>query len=163
RRDGSSRYSQDNKWSNFPSAAVAWRVSSEPFMKGSKVFSDLKVRASYGATGSTAIDPYATLNQLSPNNTIFGDALYTTYAPSTTLPGNLKWETTYQTDIGIDAGFLNNKLHVTADYYHKRTKNLLNKVQLPASMGYSTTLQNVGEVQNSGVELAVDANVLQGD
>lgn len=163
RRDGSSRFSKENKWSNFPSAALAWRVSSEPFMKSSKVFSDLKVRASYGVTGSTAINPYATLNQLSPNNTIFGDALYTTYAPSTTLPGNLKWETTYQTDIGIDAGFLNNKLHVTADYYNKRTKNLLNRVQLPASMGYRTTLQNVGEVQNSGVELAVDANVLQGD
>ncbi|QEH41487.1 TonB-dependent receptor [Chitinophaga sp. XS-30] len=163
RRDGTSRYSTNNKWSNFPSAAIAWRVSNEPFLKGSKTLSDLKIRASYGATGSNAVSPYATLNQLSPGGTIFGDALYTTYAPSTTLPGDLKWETTYQADLGIDAGFLNNRLRVTMDYYDKRTRNLLNSVQLPASMGYRTTLQNVGEIRNSGFELGVDANVMQGD
>lgn len=163
RRDGTSRYSTNNKWSNFPSAAIAWRVSNEPFLKGSKTLSDLKIRASYGATGSNAISPYATLNQLSPGGTIFGDALYTTYAPSTILPGDLKWETTYQADLGIDAGFLNNRLRVTMDYYDKRTRNLLNQVQLPASMGYRTTLQNVGEIRNSGFELGVDANVMQGD
>jgi TonB-linked SusC/RagA family outer membrane protein len=163
RRDGSSRYSTNNKWSNFPSAAIAWKASNEPFLKSSKVISDLKLRASYGATGSNAISPYATLNQLSPGGTIFGDALYTTFAPSTTLPGDLKWETTYQADFGVDIGFLKNKLRVTADYYDKRTKNLLNKVQLPASMGYQVTLQNVGEVKNSGFELGVDASVLEGE
>lgn len=163
RRDGTSRYSDNYKWSNFPSAAFAWRASSEEFLKSSRVISDLKIRASYGATGSNAISPYQTLNQLSSGNTIFGDALYTTFAPGTVLPGDLKWETTYQTDFGVDAGFLDNRLRVTADYYIKKTKNLLNTVQLPASMGYRSTVQNVGEVENKGFELGVDANVMQGE
>jgi TonB-linked SusC/RagA family outer membrane protein len=162
RRDGSSRYSAGNKWSNFPSAALAWHISSEPFLKSSHVLSDLKIRASYGATGSTAVNPYQTLNQLSSGYTIFGDALSTTYAPSQTLPGNLKWETTDEFDAGIDAGFLDNRLRLTADVYLKKTKNLLNRVQLPASMGYTTTFQNVGEIQNKGLEIGVESDIFKG-
>ena len=162
RRDGSSRYAPDNKWSNFPSAAIAWRVYNEKFLKNAKWLSDLKLRASYGATGSTAIDPYATLNQLSSGNTIFGDNPYITYAPGTTLPGNLKWETTNQFDGGLDATFLGGRLRLAADVYLKKTNNLLNRVQLPASMGYTTTLQNVGQVQNKGLELAAEADIFKG-
>jgi len=162
RRDGSSRYSKGNKWSNFPSAALAWHMSSEPFLKSSHVISDLKLRASYGATGSTAVSPYQTLNLLGSGYTIFGDALSTTYAPSQTLPGNLKWETTDEFDAGVDAGFLENRLRLTADVYLKKTKNLLNRVQLPASMGYTTTLQNVGEIQNKGLELGVESDIFKG-
>ncbi|MBC9930932.1 TonB-dependent receptor [Chitinophaga qingshengii] len=161
RRDGSSRYSPGNKWSNFPSAAIAWRAIDEPFLKGSSLLSDLKVRASYGATGSAAISPYQTMNQLKAGNTIFGDALYTALAPNIMLPGNLKWETTYQADFGVDAAFFNDKVRFTADFYQKRTKNLLNTVQLPASMGYRTTLQNVGEMENKGMEFAVDVDILK--
>ncbi|RPD42910.1 TonB-dependent receptor [Chitinophaga barathri] len=163
RSDGSSRYSESNKWGNFPSAALAWRVSSEDFLKQSKVISDLKLRASYGGTGSTAVNPYQTLNQLSSSNTIFGDALYIAFAPGTTLPGDLRWETTRQFDAGMDIAFLRNALRFTADFYQKKTTNLLNNVQLPASMGYRTTVQNVGEIQNTGVELNLEADVLQGD
>lgn len=163
RRDGSSRYSPNNKWSNFPSAALAWRIYNEDFMKGVKWLSDLKIRASYGATGSTAISPYATLNQLVSGNTIFGaDNLYTTYAPGNTLPGNLKWETTNQFDAGIDAAFLTGRLRLIADVYLKDTRNLLNQVQLPASMGYKTTLKNVGEVQNKGLEIVVEGDIFKG-
>lgn len=161
RRDGSSRYSPGNKWSTFPSAAIAWRAIDEPFLKGSRVISDLKVRASYGATGSAAVSPYQTMNQLKPGNTIFGDALYTSMAPDIVLPGNLKWETTYQADFGADVAFFQDKVRLTADFYHKRTKNLLNTVQLPASMGYRTTLQNVGEMENKGMEFAVDVEVMK--
>lgn len=161
RRDGSSRYSKDNQYANFPSAALAWRVSNEEFFRPSKAISDVKLRVSYGATGSTAISPYQTLNQLSSGNVIFGDALYTALAPGTTLPGNLKWETTNQFDAGLDASFLDNRIRFSADYYIKKTKNLLNKVQLPASMGYQNTLQNVGEIENKGLELAVDADVVK--
>jgi TonB-linked SusC/RagA family outer membrane protein len=163
RRDGSSRYAPDNKWSNFPSAALAWRVYNEKFLKDAKWLSDLKLRVSYGATGSTAIDPYATLNQLSSGNTIFGDALAITYAPGTTLPGNLKWETTNQFDAGLDAAFLGGRLRLTADVYLKKTNNLLNRVQLPVSMGYLTTLRNVGQVENKGLELAAEADVFKGE
>jgi TonB-linked SusC/RagA family outer membrane protein len=162
RRDGSSRYSENNKWGNFPSAAIAWRISDEPFFAPVKFISDLKVRASYGSTGSTAISPYQTLNQLSSSKTIFGDALYNAMAPGTVLPGDLKWETTDQWDIGLDAAFANNRIRVTADYYQKRTRNLLNNVQLPASMGYISTVRNVGEIQNKGIEIGVDADVLKG-
>ncbi|MBN9384262.1 MAG: TonB-dependent receptor [Chitinophagaceae bacterium] len=162
RRDGSSRYSKGNKWSNFPSAALAWHMSSEPFLKSSHVVSDLKIRASYGATGSTAVNPYQTLNQLGSGYTIFGDALSTTYAPGTALPGNLKWETTDEFDAGVDAGFLDNRLRLTADVYLKKTKNLLNRVSLPASMGYITTLRNVGEVQNKGLEIGVESDIFKG-
>ncbi|MFT4093764.1 MAG: TonB-dependent receptor [Niabella sp.] len=162
RKDGSSRYSEGNKWGSFPSAALAWRLSEEPFIKSIGFISDLKLRTSWGYTGSQAIDPYATLNLLSSGKTVFGDALVTTYAPSVTLPGNLKWETTEQKDIGFDIGLFNNRLILTADYYVKNTRDLLNTVKLPSSMGYTSTIRNVGSIKNNGFELAVDAEVLTG-
>ncbi|MFC4871684.1 SusC/RagA family TonB-linked outer membrane protein [Negadavirga shengliensis] len=160
RSDGSSRYSPGNKWGYFPSGAAAWRISDEGFLSSSSFLSDLKLRASWGLTGSQAIDPYATLNQLSPGFTIFGNQLYNTFAPSTVLPGDLKWETTEQLDIGVDVGLLNDRITFNADYYVKNTRDLLNTVRLPSSLGFTTTVQNVGEVQNKGVEFSVDAKVL---
>lgn len=162
RTDGSSRYSPGNKWGYFPSGAVAWRISEEDFISTSSVLSDLKLRASWGMTGSQAISPYATLNQLSPGRTIFGNQLYNTFAPSTVLPGDLKWETTEQLDIGLDVGLLDDRIIFNADYYVKNTRDLLNTVRLPSSMGFTTTVQNVGQVQNKGVEFGVDAKVLTG-
>ncbi|WP_338876419.1 TonB-dependent receptor [Spirosoma sp. SC4-14] len=162
RADGSSRYSDGNKWGYFPSGALAWRVSNEEFFKNIQFLSDLKLRVGYGATGSQAISPYSTLNQLGSGKTVFDDALYTYYAPGTRLPGNLKWETTQQTDVGLDAAFLNNRLRLTADYYIKNTRDLLNTVQLPSSLGFTSTIQNVGAIQNKGVELGLDGDVLTG-
>ncbi|QEH42965.1 TonB-dependent receptor [Chitinophaga sp. XS-30] len=162
RQDGSSRYSEGNKWGGFPSAAIAWRVSEEDFLKDIGFFSDLKLRASWGYTGSQAISPYATLNQLGSGKTVFDDALATTYAPGTVLPGDLKWETTEQKDIGLDIGILDNRVVVTADYYVKTTKDLLNNVILPSSMGFQRTVRNVGEVRNQGFEFGVDARILTG-
>ncbi|QIP15227.1 TonB-dependent receptor [Spirosoma aureum] len=162
RRDGSSKYSEGNKWGYFPSAALAWRVSNEEFMKDNTFISDLKVRASWGLTGSQAINAYATLNQLYSGKTVFGDALYNTYGPNTNLPGNLKWEMTEQKDIGVDFGILNNRILFTADYYIKNTRDLLNNVTLPTSLGYTTTIKNIGEIQNSGVELGIDTRILTG-
>ena len=124
--------------------------------------SNLKFRSSYGVTGSQAIDAYATLNNLSSGKTVFGDALYTTFAPGISLPGNLKWETTAQFDFGFDIGLKNNRYNFTIDYYDKETKDLLNTVQLPSSSGYTSTLKNVGEIQNRGLEFSFDAKVLTG-
>lgn len=163
RRDGSSRYSEGNKWGYFPSGALAWRISNEDFLKSNTFISDLKLRASWGLTGSQAISPYATLNQLSSFRTVFDDAMYTTFSPGTRLPGNLKWETTEQKDIGIDFGMLNNRLILTADYYIKNTRDLLNTVSLPSSLGFTSTIQNVGEVQNKGFELGVDSRLFTGN
>lgn len=159
RRDGSSRYSPGSKWGNFPSVALAWRASNEDFLKENELISNLKVRASWGLTGSQAIDAYTTLNTLENKNTIFGDALYNAFAPGNRLPGDLKWETTEQFNIGVDLG-LWNRLNLTADYYIKNTRDLLNTVQLPTSSGYVNTIRNIGEVQNKGLELALDARVL---
>ncbi|GAA4453180.1 TonB-dependent receptor [Nibrella saemangeumensis] len=162
RVDGSSKYSRGNKWGYFPSAALAWRISNEAFLKNNTTITDLKLRVSWGLTGSQAINAYATLNQLFSGKTVFDDALFTTYAPGTVLPGNLKWETTEQKDIGIDLGILQNRVVITADYYIKNTRDLLNTVQLPSSLGFINTIQNIGEVQNKGFEFSVNTNVLNG-
>ncbi len=160
RRDGYSAYSKEFRWENFPSAAIAWRISNESFLRNSSIVSDLKLRASYGRTGNTSIGAYQSLNILQPYNTIFGDALTIGYAPRAEYTGNLQWEKTDQMDIGIDAALFNNKVRVTADYYYKRTKALLNRVQLPTSFGYETALQNIGEISNQGLEFAIDAAVI---
>lgn len=163
RTDGSSKYSEGKKWGYFPSLAAAWRVVEEEFLKTSNTVSDLKVRASWGMSGSQAIGPYVTLNQLRSGKTIFGNELHSTFAPGTQLPGDLQWETTEQFDAGVDLGVLNNRLYLTADYYVKNTRDLLNTVRLPSSLGFTTTVQNVGEVQNSGVEFGLDAKISTGD
>lgn len=162
RADGSSRYSEGQKWGYFPSAALAWRVSEENFIKNIPFISDLKIRAGYGETGNTSINPYFTLNQLTSNQVVFGDALNVYYAPGTRLAGPLKWETTAQADMGLDFGILNNRFTLTADYYIKNTRDLLNNVSLPSSLGYTYTIQNVGKIQNKGFEFGINAAVLEG-
>lgn len=161
RRDGSSVFSKGNKWGNFPSAAFAWRVSNEEFMKDISAINNLKFRTSWGMTGSQAIGAYATLSRLYSGRTIFDDSLYNTFYPSSSLPGDLKWETTEQYDFGIDIG-LWNRLDITIDGYIKNTKDLLNTVVLPPSSGYSSTIKNVGKVQNKGIDFSLDARILTG-
>ncbi len=162
RADGSSKFSEGNKWGYFPSGSLAWRISNEDFLSDSELLSDLKIRAGWGATGSQAIGTYATLNRLFPGNVVLGGQLYTHFAPGTTLPGDLKWETTEQVDVGVDVGFFENRLHFTADYYSKTTRDLLNTVPLPPSGGYTRTIDNVGVITNKGFELALNADILQG-
>ena len=163
RSDGSSRYSTGNKWGNFPSAAIAWKAIKENFVNDLNVFSDLKFRASWGLTGSQAISPYTTLNLLSSGVTVFDDQLYNTFAPGTRLPGDLKWETTEQFDVGVDLGFFGSRLLFTADYYTKNTTDLLNTVNLPSSTGFISTIRNVGEVQNKGLEIGVTGKLFTGE
>ncbi|MBN8859865.1 MAG: TonB-dependent receptor [Sphingobacteriales bacterium] len=161
RADGSSKFSKGNKWGYFPSAALAWRISDENFLKNNNLISNMKLRASWGMTGSQAIGPYVTLNQLSSGITVFNDALYNAFAPGTQLPGDLKWETTEQMNFGLDLGIIDNRINITADYYIKNTRDLLNTVSLPSSLGFTQTIQNIGKVQNKGFEFNVDARILQ--
>jgi TonB-linked SusC/RagA family outer membrane protein len=163
RADGSSKYSEGSKWGYFPSGAFAWKVKEEGFLKDVELISDLKFRSSYGYTGSQAINAYATLNQLSSGKTIFGDALYNAIAPGTTLPGDLKWETTEQADLGFDIAILNNRFKLSVDAYLKNTRDLLNTVKLPSSLGFTQTIQNVGQIRNKGLEFSVDAKILTGE
>jgi len=162
RTDGSSRYSEGQKWGYFPSAALAWRLSEEPFIKQMAAISDLKLRVGYGETGNTAIAPYYTLNQLVSSQVVFADALTPAYSPSDRLAGPLKWETTAQTDFGIDLGLLDNRFTLTADFYIKNTRDLLNNVTLPASQGYTFTVRNIGKIQNKGIDLNLGAQVFKG-
>lgn len=163
RADGSSRYSANNKWGYFPSAALAWRFSEEAFFDRFSFISDGKIRIGYGVTGSTSIDPYYTLNMLSSGKALFEDGLYTFFAPGTRLPSDLKWESTHQTDVGLDLSLFDNRLSLTADYYYKITKDLLNTVQLPRSMGYTSTVKNIGSIENKGFEFMANAIILDGN
>ncbi|MBC7759546.1 MAG: TonB-dependent receptor [Phormidesmis sp. FL-bin-119] len=160
RADGSSVYSEGNKWGYFPSAAFAWRISEEKFIDFDKtIISDLKLKASWGRAGSQAIAPYSTLNQLNAGSTVFGTALYTTMSPSSRLAADLKWETTEQNNIGIEVSLLNDRFTFSADYYSKKTSDLLNLVQLPRSSGYQNSLRNIGVIGNKGLEFGATANI----
>lgn len=164
RADGSSVYSEGNKWGYFPSAAFAWRISEENFMDFDKTpISDLKLKASWGRAGSQAIAPYSTLNQLSAGSTVFGTGLYTTMSPTSRLAADLKWETTEQTNIGLEVSLLNDRFTFTADYYSKKTSDLLNMVQLPRSSGYQNSLRNIGVIGNKGFEFGAGANIFNSD
>jgi TonB-linked SusC/RagA family outer membrane protein len=155
RVDGSSRFGKGNKNAFFPSGSVAWRISKEKFMENVAAVSDLKIRASYGITGNQEINQYQSLSALGTANYNFNNSLSIGYAPTRIANPNLKWETTAQTDIGIDIGLFTNRILITADYYKKKTSDLLYNVPLPISSGYTTSLQNIGKVQNTGYELGV--------
>ncbi|SIO52308.1 SusC/RagA family TonB-linked outer membrane protein [Chitinophaga niabensis] len=163
RIDGSSRFGEGNKSAFFPSGSVAWRVSNESFMHNVKAVSDLKIRASYGLTGNQEIGQYQSLGGLQTQNYSFGNVLTVGYAPNRIGNPRLKWETTTQVDIGLDFALFNNRIQVTADWYQKKTKDLLYNVSLPITSGYFTSLQNIGKVKNQGTELAINSTNLTGE
>lgn len=168
RSDAFSAFSENNKWGFFPAAAVAWRAGNEPFIENLNIFSDLKIRASYGILGEPGIDPYSSLLRISNNGNqyILGtdQELVTGFAPTNLPNSDLKWETTTQLDIGIDMSFLDNRVQAVVDYYHKRTDDLLFTTQVPWVTGFSTILQNFGETSNQGIEFALTTvNIDAGD
>lgn len=152
RYDGSSKFGKDNKFAFFPSGALSWRVSEEDFMQSAKAISNLKLRLSYGASGNQAIDPYQTLARLNNVGVVFDNQLNTGFVQQGLENSSLKWETTYQFDAGIDFGLFDERIRITADYYDKRTRDLLLNVTLPSSSGFGSVLQNVGAVGNKGFE-----------
>ncbi len=155
RVDGSSRFGENNKYGFFPSASVAWRLSEENFVQNLGVFSDLKLRTSYGLTGNQEIGQYQSLAAISSSVYVFNGTPNTGFATSRLANPALRWETTRQFDVGLDAGFLQNRLSLTADYYYKRTNDLLLNVEIPWTTGFTSGLQNLGSVQNQGLELAI--------
>ncbi|SDM21905.1 TonB-linked outer membrane protein, SusC/RagA family [Catalinimonas alkaloidigena] len=158
RADGSSRFGQSNKWGLFPSGAIAYRLIEEDFLKNLPQLTDLKVRASWGQTGSTAVSPYQTLNLLSSRQVVFGDDIFVGYVPGSGKPNpDLQWETTQQTDLGLDVGLFNQRLQLTFDVYNKLTTDLLATVPLPNSSGYTSTVRNIGSIRNRGFEASATA------
>ena len=159
RIDASTKFAQNNKSAIFPSVALAWTVSKEKFLKKSNTFSNLKLRASYGKTGSNPIAPYQSLALLSPIRYNFNNQLVTGYYESNLANDNLSWETTDQFNAGLDIGLLDSKINISFDAYRKLTYDLLQNVLLPASNGYSSIVDNFGKVENKGIELALNATV----
>jgi len=159
RTDGSSRFARNKKWGDFPSAAVAWRASAEPWFKVSAI-DELKVRGSFGVVGNPSIRPYQSLARLGNQTYSFNGTAFAGYYPTAVGNPDLTWETTHQVDAGIDVG-LWNRFTVTADYYSKRTTNLLLEISLPFETGFQSALANRGALDNKGVELGVDANILK--
>jgi len=164
RADGSSRFGSNHKWGFFPSTALAWRISEEAFMQDISFISDLKLRASYGITGNTALSPYRSLDRMSSVKAIYGNQTDEIgFVPSGISNSDLKWETTGQLDVGFDLNILNNRFRFTFDYYKKITKDLLASVPLPPSIGFGSILKNVGEIENQGIELSINADIIKSE
>lgn len=156
RYDGSSRLADGNKWSLFPSVAVAWRLSEENFMKADWL-SNLKLRLSYGQTGNDNVDAYQTEGILSgAKYASFGNSNVIGYVPGNLQNMGLGWERTNEYNIGIDYGFFNNRISGSIEYYNRLTKDLIMSKALPIHLGYSSVKDNVGSVRNQGVEFVIN-------
>lgn len=165
RRDGSSRFGPRKKYGFFPSGALAWKVINETFMKDQHVFSDLKLRVSYGLTGNQEIGDYSYLSFISNVRYPFGGAnpaLQVGGVPAGISNLGLGWEKNKQLDAGIDFAFFNHRLNLTADYYIKTTSDLLFSVNVPQTTGYSSSLRNIGQVENRGLEIAISSENIAG-
>src|SRR5690606_22268473 len=160
RADGSSTFSKENRWAYFPSAAFAWRMSREPFMKKIKVIDDAKFRVSWGQTGNNRIGEFQRLPSLD-----LSYGYYYSYDNGTPSPSfvfnrmandGLKWETTTQLDAGFDIFLFKNRINLVIDVYQKTTEDLLLNANVPTSSGFNTVLQNIGSIRNRGLEITLN-------
>ena len=161
RADGSSKFAKGNKYAYFPSGAIAWRASEEEFIKNMNFFQNLKIRASYGEVGSQAVPSYKTLAKMKLDMEYFFNKERST-GIGTDVPSNpdLKWETTAQTNFGIDFGILDGRLSGTVDYYYKKTRDLLFDVQIPGYMGQGSITKNIGSLENKGWEFLLSGVIV---
>jgi TonB-linked SusC/RagA family outer membrane protein len=157
RWDGSSKFAKDNRWGCFPSAAVAWRITEEPFMKDVNWLNNLKLRFAFGMTGNNdGIGDYATQQVLEgPIYYPFGSVYSTGFYPSGIVNPNLKWEKSSEYNLGLDFGFLDSRIYGTLDIYRKTSKDLLYPVALPLESGGGTMVTNIGSVRNQGIEISL--------
>lgn len=158
RRDGSSKFAEDNRWGWFPSAALAWKVSNENFLKDNKVLNNLKLRLGWGATGNQNVENWAYMALLASKTTPWGTGVLN----GNNANPNLKWETTYSTNVGLDFAFFNNRIEFIVDWYYKNTKDLLLQMPLPGFLGStgqgaaSNPWANVGSIRNTGIEFTLN-------
>jgi TonB-linked SusC/RagA family outer membrane protein len=164
RADGSSKLGVNHKWGFFPSAGLSWNADREGFFKPlSETINNLKIRLSAGQTGNSEVPPYSSLSALSPTNYYLNSTLVTGIAPIQLANPDLKWETTTQYDVGFDLGLFNSRVNLVFDAYYKKTTDLLLSVPLPLYTGYASELENVGSVENKGLELALNTDNIKGD
>ncbi len=161
RIDASSKFAENKKSAVFPSLAVSWAISKERLIKKIKQINNLKLRLSYGKTGSNPISPYQSLALMSSIRYNFDDELVIGFYEQNLENDDLTWETTDQFNIGLDLGMFKSRLNLTFDLYHKSTYDLLQNVNLPASNGYSSRVDNFGEIENKGFEIGLQADLIQ--
>lgn len=158
RVDGSSKFGIDNRFGNFYSASAGWIISQEAFMANQESISFLKLRASYGLTGNSEIDDFGSLGLYDGSSYAGKPAI----DPSQLANEKLSWETTTQTDLGVDFGFFKNRINGEIDFYYKKTSDLLLNRLLPYTTGFASITENVGELENKGFELAVNSTNISG-
>ena len=163
RYDGSSKLAAGNKWGFFPSGSVAWRLNEEGFIQNVQKINDLKLRIGYGTVGRNPIDPFSTQGRLFRTEGSFGDNPAFGFRPGEIANPELEWEVTTTFDVGLDYGLLNNRITGSIDYYNGRTSGLLLRRQIPITSGFGNVLQNVGETENSGIELVLNTTNIQTD
>ncbi|CAL1519037.1 SusC/RagA family TonB-linked outer membrane protein [Chitinophaga sp. MM2321] len=176
RADGSSKFGDDNKWGFFPSGALSWKMEEEDFIRDLNIFDQLKLRTSYGISGNQGISPYQSISQFGNDYYYLNGKEYIIYGVGKEIGRegignryvqwggmankNLRWEKTGQFDVGIDMSVLDNRISITADYYYKRTTDLLRRQFLNPSTGFDRVWTNDGEVVNKGFELSIDGRVI---
>lgn len=167
RADGSSRFGADNKYGFFPSFSAGWIISEEPFFaEGSlrNTLSSAKLRASYGSVGNAEIGNYESLAQLTNSVEIFNGTPFSNVTLSSLANADLSWEKSNQIDLGLDLGFLNERIHFSFDVYRKITNALLYSKNLPATTGYASAMSNIGSISNKGLEITIQSeNINTGD
>ena len=164
RRDGSSKFGSNNKYGFFPSASVGWRLSEENFLKESKIINNLKLRASYGSTGNQNIGDFLYSALMGGNTAIFGNAAVSGLAPNRFQNNDIRWERNNQMDIGLDIGLFKNRINITIDYYDKLTDGLLAGAPMSVISGVGNAYTtNIGKIKNSGLEFALNADVVKTD
>lgn len=164
RTDGSSRLADGNKWKSFPSVALGWNIMRESFMANQDILSNLKLRASWGNVGNTAVSPYQTMSVLSTNKYILGNAGVVGVKPKSVPDKSLGWEYTETINFGVDFGFLSNRINGTLEIYQQKTSDLLLPVSLPVTSGYSESyLTNLGNTRNRGIEFNVSTVNIDGN
>ena len=157
RADGSSKFASGNQWGYFPSAAVAWRISDESFIKDNiSNISNLKLRFGYGKTGNSAVNPYETVGKISSSRYTWGNIGALGYAPSSLSNKVLGWETTGQYNVGLDFGFFNGRISGSIEWYKQNTYDLLMPRALPEVSGFGSITENVGETENKGLEVTLE-------
>ena len=163
RADGSSKFGANHKYAFFPSAALAWKISEEDFIKESNTISNLKLRVSYGVTGNSEINTYSSLGLLGTGySAIIDDTRITGVGTNRLANPDLKWEKTAQSDVGLELGLFDNRISIEADLYYRKTTDMLLSAPVPRSSGYEFITRNIGSMENKGVEFAITTNNITG-
>ncbi|MCW8312316.1 TonB-dependent receptor [Sphingobacterium sp. InxBP1] len=163
RYDGSSKFGKNNKYAFFPSAGLAWNVSNEDFLKDNASISNLKFHTSYGLTGNSEIDPYKSLAIVDAGTILLNNSRAPYSFVNSISNPNLKWEKTAQFDAGVELGLFQNRLNFDVSFYHRKTTDLLLDAPIPTASGFSTVIENIGSVQNQGLDMMIRGTILDNE